>query len=1019
MSWLSGSRTDGRIKGASIRKKILFPMLLSVILEAGIFCSAIFLGGTVGQLTDNAYDLLSEQVTNRRNYLEEDMVGRWGHLSDAISVVNGVTETYLKDSGLNMDELLASSKETAELLGRSSDYMVEIMRRNDVTGAFLILDNSKNPQLQHQHDALYYRDMDPTATPDDYSDILSIKNPGSLSVNKGIALANFWTPRINFAPGGNPADFYLRPKQAAEENPGVREEQLGCWSTPFILEGDVAEIVTYSVPLRMDGVFYGVLGIEMTLDYLESQLPYTELSDSQKGAYMLAVQGADGKLRPMMFSGQFRGIATPAEVGEDMVLTADKSNGHECIYNMVAEDKARWVGCSRELTLYPNNSPFEGETWVFMGLLEQNDLLDFAKYVTSSMLVAAVLSTLVALTIAWMGALFLLRPIHQLLNELRKSDPSLPLDLPKTYIIEVDELAHAVEVMNVQVADAASKLSQIIWAAGVSVGAFEYHEGQQTVFFTDQLFTLLGMEERGLTNSAYMDKEEFFAHLQSLTQYRESWDSANQMSVYCLPVKGPVMEHRWIRLKLVQTEERLIGAVVDITKETLERKRVEFERDHDPLTRLLNRGAFQNQGERAFKNPSQLKIAAFIMMDLDNLKYINDTYGHDSGDEYIRCAAGAVRRMSGARAVVGRISGDEFCLFLWGYDSKDALRQEISRLPKGLKESIIVTADGNQFPVRASGGVAWYPDDADNLSDLKRYADFAMYIIKNTIKGEFTEFDRDRYDKDSYLLHSREELNRIIDERLVDYHFQPIVDAKSGEIFGYEALMRSKSQMLRSPLEVLTLAKAQSKLHQIEYLTWWKALETVSAQKGHFPENCRIFINSIPSQVLNAEESALLEKNFPDVLPLVVLEITEEEKMDGNYTERKREWTDKWGAEVALDDFGTGYSGETGLLDLMPDMVKIDISIVRDIDSDPDRQKIFQNLTGFCHERQIRVIAEGVETKEELKTLLSLGADYLQGYLLGRPQDMPQKIPEQVVELIRSHKNDSMEDISGQTFLTI
>lgn len=1019
MSWLSGARSDAAVKSTSIRKKILFPMLLSVILEAGIFCSAIFLGGTVGRLTDNAYDLLSEQVTNRRNYVEEDMVGRWGHLSDAISVINGVTKSQIASSGLKLEEIIGSSEHTAELLRSSSDYVIEIMRRNDVTGAFFIIDNAENPQLEHQYDALYFRDMDPTATPEDYSDILSIKNPGTLSVDKEIAMANFWSPRMDFSPGADPADFYLRPKMAAEKYPTVSDESLGCWSTPFTLQGDVSEIVTYSVPLRLDGKFYGVLGIEMTLNYFKKQLPYAELSDTQNGVYMLALEGADGNLRPMIFSGQFRGIPTPAPVGKDMAMVKDDSLDHNSIYTVVAEDKRRWVGCRKELTLYPNNSPFEAESWVFMGLMDQNDLLDFAKYVTSSMLIAVILSTAVALAIAWMGAVFLMRPIHQLLSELRKSDPSRPLNLPKTHITEVDELAHAVEIMNIQVADTSSKLSQIIWAAGVSVGAFEHHQGQQTVFFTDQLFTLLGMDKTGNIDSAFMDKDDFFAHLQSLSQYRESWDPANQISVYCLPGKGVVKEDRWIRLKLVQTEDRLIGAVVDITKETLERKRVEFERDHDPLTRLLNRGAFQNQGERVFKRPSELKIAAFIMMDLDNLKYINDTYGHDSGDEYIRCAAGAVRRMSGARAVVGRISGDEFCLFLWGYDSKDELREEISRLPRQLKESIIVTADGNQFPVRASGGVAWYPDDADNLSDLKRYADFAMYIIKNTIKGEFTEFSRERYDKDSYLLHSREELNRIIDERLVDYHFQPIVNAKTAEIFGYEALMRSKSQMLRSPLEVLTLARAQSKLHQIEYLTWWKALESFSAQRSNFPPNCRLFVNSIPSQILNNDEIFLLEKNFLDVLPWVVLEITEEEKMDGIYTERKREWTSRWGGLVALDDFGTGYSGEAGLLDLMPNMVKIDISIVRDIDSDPDRQKIFQNLAGFCHERQIKVIAEGVETREELEMLILLGADFLQGYLLGRPQSQPQEVPQRVAEIITGALNCEEEDISGETQLKV
>ena len=114
--------------------------------------------------------------------------------------------------------------------------------------------------------------------------------------------------------------------------------------------------------------------------------------------------------------------------------------------------------------------------------------------------------------------------------------------------------------------------------------------------------------------------------------------------------------------------------------------------------------------------------------------------------------------------------------------------------------------------------MAWYPDDSIHYEALMRYADFAMYKIKHTTKGQFSEFDKAIYNKEYYLLSGKEELNRLIEGQLVEYHFQPIVDAHSGIIHGYEALMRSKIEGLKNPSEIIRLAEAESKLYQIESL---------------------------------------------------------------------------------------------------------------------------------------------------------------------------------------------------------
>ena len=133
----------------------------------------------------------------------------------------------------------------------------------------------------------------------------------------------------------------------------------------------------------------------------------------------------------------------------------------------------------------------------------------------------------------------------------------------------------------------------------------------------------------------------------------------------------------------------------------------------------------------------------------------------------------------------------------------------------------------------------------------------------------------------------------------------------------------------------------------------------------------------------------------------IVLEVTEEENIDGTIWEAKRECLERLGWRTALDDYGTGYNNEKMLLLINPDFIKVDLEIVRSIDSDPDKQAIFRNIVGYAHERGKFIIAEGIETKEELETVICLGADYLQGFFLANPERYPKPVPEEKRRLIQ------------------
>ena len=251
-----------------------------------------------------------------------------------------------------------------------------------------------------------------------------------------------------------------------------------------------------------------------------------------------------------------------------------------------------------------------------------------------------------------------------------------------------------------------------------------------------------------------------------------------------------------------------------------------------------------------------------MMWDLDNLKYINDTYGHDYCDEYIKKAANILKQFtSNKNTIVARMSGDEFYVFIYGCHSKDEIRQIIEPIKNKMDTATLYLPDSGSIKIRASAGISWFPSDATDYSELIKYADFAMYTVKNTEKGKIAEFDKSLYSRDSFLLHSKEELNRLIENELVTYAFQPIVDARTGEIFAYEALMRPQSPTLRSPADVLRIAQAQSHLYQIENLTMFKALKSYL----NFPDKVhkrKLFINTLPSQMLSGDALSAFERKF-------------------------------------------------------------------------------------------------------------------------------------------------------------
>lgn len=319
------------------------------------------------------------------------------------------------------------------------------------------------------------------------------------------------------------------------------------------------------------------------------------------------------------------------------------------------------------------------------------------------------------------------------------------------------------------------------------------------------------------------------------------------------------------------------------------------------------------------------------------------------------------------------------------YDApKLQLVEILQKIHKLLMNERLSLPDGNELNMSASAGMAFYAEDANNYAELLKYADFAMYQIKKSSKGSIKAYDKDSYVRDYILVQGVGELDRIIIDESVRYAYQPIINIRTGNIFAYEALIRPVSDLLGRPDNLLRVAEAQFKLDKIERLTWFHALKGFFEQVRE-DDNARIFINSIPNQLLSEEDWKMLEESYGNKLSRIVMEITENARSEVDIEERKRAFCSKWNIPIALDDFGSGYSNSDLLVSRMFHFVKLDMGLIKDIDKNPSTQALVRSTIDYCHENLLLVIAEGVETQEEYDTVKELGVDFVQGFLLAKP----------------------------------
>lgn len=977
--------SDHKGRDRTIFWMALRSLLLVLTVEMVLLVGSLVVGGVIETLNRNAQDILAKQVENRGSYLANDMAINWSNLSVISDKVDACLQEILDGSGMTPEEFVEAG-EGALLINEVCHDMIDTMYSKQVSGIFMLINTkSLDEDAPETVQGIYLRDLDPTSMPSElHADILVERAPVDVVRAGYLATDTSWQPVFSAADSIE-QPFFHKPYQAAVEGKGkFSAEACGYWTTQtYSLSGDNREAIAYSQPLILpDGTVYGVIGVEILSDYLQTLLPCGELLEKERGSYMLVCGTEEGDLTPVVLSSE---ALSGTNLDELQFVFADQNK------NAVTDIGNEYYGAVRSLVLYSRNAPFDSDKWYLVGFAKEDDLYAFAIQVQRTLMASFIGTILIGLVGIFLVSYRLSIPIRMLSGEVEKAKQTgEQLSLPSTGIREIDQFSSAITEMQQEVTDSATRFMQIIRMSSVDLAGYELREGSDRVFVTANYFPLMGAENVDIENLTVDRFREIKAEIKKNITSRAARDGS---TIYAMQQEGGKV--KYLRSSTTQDGNRLVGLLEDVTASTLEKKQIERERDSDILTKLYGRQGFRREAEELFAQPGVMKHAALLMIDLDNLKTTNDRFGHNFGDLYIQTAARCFQDNTPEGTLCARLGGDEFQILFYGFDDRETIRECLDKLYQAIGKVEFVLPDGQNMGLSASGGYAWYPEDSDNLPTLMKYSDFAMYQVKRTQKGRLKEFDSEAWKQQMPGNQSRLEFHQMMDARKITYHFQPIFRADDGGTFGYEALMRVDMPSLREPRMVLQIAREEGCLKEIEKMTMFMATESYKAllDKGAVSQTAFLFINSLANEELTLEDEREFHERFAEIQKRLIIEITETENLEMELI-RKKSAAEGFTGIFALDDYGSGYNSELNLLTLNPHYVKVDVTIVRDIDVDENKQQIVRNIVQYAHKRDMKIIAEGIETGAEMKKLLELDVDLLQGFYLARPGAVPPALSE-------------------------
>ena len=426
---------------------------------------------------------------------------------------------------------------------------------------------------------------------------------------------------------------------------------------------------------------------------------------------------------------------------------------------------------------------------------------------------------------------------------------------------------------------------------------------------------------------------------------------------------------------------------------------IEEQKIMDSLTGLFDyNGLVKHAKPMLERVKSTNQYVGVLAVDVCNIGDINAKKGREVGDKVLIELARMLKATAGEGAMCCRLGNDEFIVAqISPEDNADMTRRISERLIEALYTYNASPDAVAQIEINAGTKTG----RAINWPELENLMNIAV-SRKNGNKAKALQVRIGKKLSEEELQEAKA-VGAILDNNMFTYHFQPIVRAKDGSIYAYEALMRTNVEPRVSPVQVIKYAEHLGRLYDVEKATFFNVLNCIEENKNLF-DGKKVFINSIPGEQLQGEDATHMSVKLQKFSSSVVVELTEQSEADDDALESMKERFRSMGVETAVDDYGTGYSNIVNLLRYAPNYVKIDRMLLSGIQDNLQKQHFVKSIIGFAHENNFKALAEGIETTQELETVISLGVDLIQGYYTARPcAEIIQEIPKDIQEEIEKY----------------
>lgn len=669
----------------TIFRLFMIPLVVVMLVQGILIMGTVFFSRMPQSLDQYAVSIQNRTTENRRVILENNMIQRWSSMTQEVNDVQSEYEAFLEEKNISVRELMADAGLQNEFLERVMDKCLYLMRKNGVTGSFIVM---ANPQADEGSgtascQGVYFRDSDPDTNSAEYSDVLLERGCRMLSHKKNIPFDSYWVPEFTFTGEDQPNDyFFYKPYRLAQENPDASYKDLGYWSGLSSLEdNDDYDMVSYSVPLIHEKKVYGVMGVSITKEYLEKLLPASELNTDQESGYLLLKSRENGSFEPIAYSGVLAEDAVNSFQGR---LTL-KDTDYEGLYRVGEE----YYASAGALNLYNNNTPFEDDIWLIAGMQQKEDLFGMSSRIVVNIAVSVLFAIFMGMISFYVIVRFVTSPIRRLVECIRSSSPKKLEEYERSNIMEVDELYDVVDHLTEKQKRAEQELTEEKERYKLAL------ESSADLFFTYDMrwkqvdiFNLKNSESTSFRYKCTGNEIGFFTPDKIAEE-----DRGKVKAAFAATADKMIQEFRiwndtagrflWYRLsaRVIYSDDggkgKLIGSLRDI--DVLKRQQLEKEeaRKSDFITGLHTWAEGKRRIQEAIAgNP----FGCMVILDLDHFRLMNERYGLVFGDAILEGIGREIRAMGKAEeekrhdpVIAVRLGGDEILLWLSGFERRDSV----------------------------------------------------------------------------------------------------------------------------------------------------------------------------------------------------------------------------------------------------------------------------------------------------------------------------------------------------------